>query len=406
MIPSLKGATVGVVGAGAMGSGIAQIALAHEHKVVLVDTDQKRLQQAKSNIEKGLIRWAEKGKIQGAVQEIISNRLQLTSQLEDVHPAQLVIEAIVEDFGAKSVLFENLEHWVDGQTILATNTSSLSVTRLAARCKKPHRVCGMHFFNPAPLLPLVEVVPAMQSDANLCEAVRQLALAWGKKPVLTRDTPGFIVNRLARPFYGEALRIYEEQLATPAEIDAAMKTEGGFKMGPFELMDLIGNDINYAVSKSVFEAFHFDPRYRPSLVQQRMVDAGWLGRKTGRGYFAYGDDTANTGSAQAAHPQAKAIFMRILCMLINEACEALHLAIASADDLDTAVQAGVNYPKGLLAWGDELGAKHVLETLVGLHSAYGDDRYRPSVVLHYAARTGRPLAHYTPGTAGILPSHA
>ncbi len=215
----------------------------------------------------------------------------------------------------------------------------------------------------------------------------ELMKAWGKVPVLCKDTPGFIVNRVARPFYGEALRIYEEGIADMATIDHSMRSVGGFKMGPFELMDLIGNDINFAVTKSVFEAFFFDPRYRPSITQQRQVESGRLGRKSGRGYYDY-TDGATQPSPKSVPQLLDDICRRIQVMLINEAIEALNLGIANRDDLELAMTKGVNYPKGLLKWADEIGLARCLSTLEELQAEYGDDRYRPSPLLRRMVREG------------------
>jgi 3-hydroxybutyryl-CoA dehydrogenase len=293
----------------------------------------------------------------------------------------LVIEAIVEDLEVKRDLFHTLEGIVGDACTLATNTSSLSIAAVAGGCRRPERVLGLHFFNPAPLLPLVEIVPGLATDTGLPAQARALMQAWGKTPVIARDTPGFIVNRIARPFYGEALRIYEEGIAEFAEIDAAMKSLGGFRMGPFELMDLIGNDVNYQVTASVWEQLFYDPRYRPSITQKRLAESGRLGRKTGQGYYAYGTETppASPGS------RGEEVFMRILSMLINEAADALYLGIAGRDDIELAMTRGVNYPKGLLKWADEIGVGRVYDTLCRLRDDYREDRYRPSILLRRMA---------------------
>lgn len=272
--------------------------------------------------------------------------------------------------------------------MLASNTSSLSVAAIASAVEKADRVMGIHFFNPAPLMPLVELVPAVQTSSSILAEARTLIDGWGKTTVVAKDTPGFIVNRVARPFYGEALRIVEEELADYATVDWAMKHLGGFRMGPFELMDLIGNDVNYAVTESVFASFYYDPRYRPSFIQKRMVEAGWLGRKSGQGYYPYGDGAA------APEPfkdrvLGEQILWRILVMLINEAADALNLKIATREDIDLAMTKGVNYPKGLLKWADEKGIQNCVETLNGLQAEYGEDRYRCSPLLRRMAREGR-----------------
>jgi 3-hydroxybutyryl-CoA dehydrogenase len=303
-----------------------------------------------------------------------------SENISDISEAGLVIEAIAEQLDAKQSLFQHIENLVTADAVLATNTSSLSVTSIASTCKQPERIVGLHFFNPAPVMPLVEIIPGLATHPELAAQCRTLMEHWGKVPVVARDTPGFIVNRVARPFYGEALRICDEGIATPAEIDAAMRLYGGFRMGPFELMDFIGHDVNYAVTASVFAAFYFDPRYKPSLTQKRMVEAGWLGRKSGRGFYDYKEGTRQP-APDVDQIKARKILHRILAMLINEAADALYLGIATRDDLDMAMLRGVNYPKGLLAWADELGTDTVLNQLEDLMEEYAEDRYRPCPLL-------------------------
>jgi len=265
-------------------------------------------------------------------------------------------------------------------TILASNTSSLSIASIGAALKNPSRIVGIHFFNPAPLMPLVEIVPAVQTSAETIEKSKSLIDGWKKVTVLTKDTPGFIVNRIARPFYGEALRIYEEGLADFATIDWAMTHFGGFRMGPFTLMDYIGNDVNYAVTESVFAAFYYDPRYKPSLTQKRHSEAGFYGRKSGRGYYNYTEGT-NLPEPNQDETLGRYIYERILVMLMNEAADALFLNIASKEDIDLAMTKGVNYPKGLLVWAEEFGISDLLNKLNELFEEYGEDRYRPSPLL-------------------------
>ena len=373
---------IGVVGAGAMGSGIAQLAAQAGHIVVLVDQHEAALERSAAALAKVAARLVEKGKWSAADSARIQSAIDRTTGLDSLAACDWVIEAIVEDLGVKQSLFQSLETIVATDAVLATNTSSLSVTAIAGKLQHPERFMGLHFFNPAPLMALVEVVPALQTDSAHVDRAKSMMDDWGKSPVVTKDTPGFIVNRVARPFYGEALRIFEEGLASRETIDAAMRN-AGFRMGPFELMDLIGNDVNYAVSCSVFEAFYHDPRYRPSLIQKQHVDAGWLGRKSGKGYYTYKEGQVSTAASETSidHNQFDWIVERIVAMLINEAADACYLNIASPEDLETAMTKGVNYPKGLLAWCNEWGVNATLNVLESLQIRYGDDRYRPSPVL-------------------------
>jgi 3-hydroxybutyryl-CoA dehydrogenase len=387
---------VAVIGAGTMGSGIAQVAAQAGHKVVLFDTRREAVDKALVGLRKTLDKLVEKGKLTAEQAEGIHSRITPASDLKDLAGSGLVIEAIIEDLGIKKKLFAELEGILAADAVLATNTSSLSVTAIAGGLMHPVRMVGLHFFNPAPLLPLVEVVPGLATDEAIAPRMTALMQAWGKTPVVCKDTPGFIVNRVARPFYGEAIRIYEEGIADMPTIDAAMKSVG-FKMGPFELMDLIGNDINFTVTKTVWEAFFYDPRYKPSFTQQRQVESGRLGRKSGRGYYQYDASGAilpqtSVGSIAGSPPSSgdpaevsAQIVERILAMLINEAYDALFWQVASANDIDLAMTKGVNYPKGLLAWSEEKGAAHWLDVLEGLQARYGEDRYRPSLLLRHRA---------------------
>ncbi|HPF90276.1 MAG TPA: 3-hydroxyacyl-CoA dehydrogenase NAD-binding domain-containing protein [Flavobacteriales bacterium] len=418
---------VAVIGAGTMGSGIAQVAAQAGHPVVLFDTRREAVDKALAGLRKTLDKLVEKGKLTALQADGIHGRITPASDLKDLPGSGLVIEAIIEDLGIKKKLFAELEGLVTADAVLATNTSSLSVTAIAGGLMHPERMVGLHFFNPAPLLPLVEVVPGLATDAALAPRMTDLMQAWGKTPVVCKDTPGFIVNRVARPFYGEAIRIYEEGIADMPTIDAAMKS-AGFRMGPFELMDLIGNDINFTVTKTVWEAFFFDPRYKPSFTQQRQVESGRLGRKSGRGYYQYdaqgaivprtsagslaedpAGSRASAGSLRASGDPAEVstagsppssgnpaevsavIVERILAMLINEAADAVFWQVASATDIDLAMTKGVNYPKGLLAWTDEQGAAHWLGVLERLQATYGEDRYRPSPLLRKASADKRSL---------------
>ena len=379
---------VGVLGAGSMGSGIAQIAATQKHQVVLVDLDKEALNKAEANLKKILARLVEKQKIDEATSSAIIGRIKFSDDINDFANCKIIIEAIIENLKVKQQVFSQLEKIVDDSCILASNTSSLSIASIASACNNSERVVGIHFFNPAPLMPLVEIIPAVQTSEETKNAARELIDGWKKVTVLTKDTPGFIVNRVARPFYGEALKIYEEGIADFATIDWAMTELGGFRMGPFTLMDYIGNDINYTVTETVFEAFYYDPRYKPSFTQKRHAEAGWYGRKSGRGYFDYAEG-AEKPEPNRNEELGGEIVNRIVVMLINEAADALFLNIASKEDIDLAMTKGVNYPKGLLKWADEIGLEEVLLRLEFLHAEYGDDRYRPSVLLRRMVREGK-----------------
>jgi len=368
-----------------MGAGIAQVAAVAGHRVIVYDNNEASLHKADKGLSATLQKLEEKGKVANAAE--ILGRLSYTNNLNDLADCGLVIEAVIENLGIKQQLFTALERQVCDECILASNTSSLSITAIAAACQRPERVVGLHFFNPPPLMALVEVIPAIQTDPSLIERAKVLMTAWGKLPVVAKDTPGFIVNRVARPFYGEALRIYEEGLADMATIDWAMTSIGGFRMGPFTLMDYIGHDVNYVVTETVFQSFFYDPRYKPSFSQKRLLEAGWLGRKSGRGFYNYAEGTALPELVKD-ELLGKQIVERIMAMLINEAVEALYLRIATIADLETAMTKGVNYPKGLLQWCDDWGAAHVLALLDHLYQQYGEDRYRASVLLRRKAQEG------------------
>ncbi|MGP3952157.1 3-hydroxyacyl-CoA dehydrogenase [Streptomyces sp. 7N604] len=486
--------TVGVVGTGTMGQGIAQVALLAGHPVRLYDVAPGRAGAAADAVLARLDRLVEKGRITPAEREAAYARLDPVGDIAGLADAQLVVEAILEDLVAKQQLFTALETVVSGDCLLATNTSSLSVTAIAGALRRPGRVVGLHFFNPAPLLPLVEVVSGSATDEAAATRAYDTAAAWGKTPVRCADTPGFIVNRLARPFYAEAFRLHEERAADPATIDAVLRECGGFRMGPFELTDLIGQDVNEAVTRSVWEAFFQDPKFTPSMAQRRLVEAGRHGRKSGRGWFGYGEGaqkpephtaeqckapdtvrihaglgpaavlremiteagievtgdgapepsrgfialpdgtrlTLTDGSAATTDPAGNCIrfdlaldyrtatrialassdtvrpaalqsaiglfqalgkqvsviddvpgmiVARTVAMLVDFAVDAVGRGVAGPQDIDTAMRLGVNYPRGPLEWGDELGAPWVRDVLRNLHGAYGAPRYAPSPLL-------------------------
>ncbi|WP_016836364.1 3-hydroxyacyl-CoA dehydrogenase PaaH [Herbaspirillum lusitanum] len=489
-----RSALVAVIGSGTMGAGIAQVAAVAGHPVLLYDSREGAAGKAIGAICTNLDKLVSKDKLTPALAQAASQRISVAQSLEELHQADLVIEAIVEQLAAKHELFGKLEAIVSTRCILATNTSSLSITQIAAGLQHPERVVGMHFFNPVPLMALVEIISGLASDAAVAECVYDTALAWGKNPVHTKSTPGFIVNRVARPYYAEALRILNEQAAGPATIDAILREAGGFRMGPFELMDLIGHDVNFAVTQSVFHAYFTDPRFTPSLIQQELVNAGFLGRKSGRGFYRYGEaagaprpETERDYPKPTATPQlygdhplvemihtrypgqvqrhparpdqllmkvnaaclcitdgrsatlrawehqepdlvlvdlaldyadatrlalAKAdqcrpqryaevagvlqacgldlspmqdvpgmAVMRTVAMLANEAADTVNQGVCSAADADMAMQKGVNYPRGPLAWADAIGLDTVAEVLSHLAAAYGEDRYRVSPLI-------------------------
>ncbi len=382
-----KETIIGVIGSGAMGIGIAQVASTAGHSVVLMDANADQLGKSKMNLRATLDKLSEKGKITKQVADEIFGRITFSESNDAFNTCGLIIEAIVENLEVKQSVFTALEKIVLPDCILASNTSSLSITSIASACANSSRVIGIHFFNPAPLMPLVEIIPGITSDQKVLLKAKSLIDSWGKSTVIAKDSPGFIVNRVARSFYGESIRIYEEGMADFATIDWAMKHFGGFKMGPFELMDFIGNDINYKVTETVWEQFFYEPRFKPSLTQKRLFEAKHFGRKSGKGYYDYSEG-AKMPSPNENNSLGSQIFFRVLVMLINEAADSLYLGLASKQDIDIAMTKGVNYPKGLLQWADELGVSDIYEKLEELYQEYGEDRYRPSVLLKRMAKNG------------------
>ncbi|MEX0661056.1 MAG: 3-hydroxyacyl-CoA dehydrogenase NAD-binding domain-containing protein [Balneolaceae bacterium] len=380
-----KNSRVGIVGAGTMGSGIAQIASTFGHEVFLFDAFPDQLKKSEEGLVKILNRQVEKERMSQDEVDGILSRIHFVDHLTDFKKCGIVLEAIIEDLQIKQDQFARLEAIVPKDCILATNTSSLSIAAISSSLDNPERLLGIHFFNPAPLMKLVEIIPGISTDQTVQEEARELIDSWKKTTVLASDTPGFIVNRVARPFYGEALRIYEEGIADAATIDWAVKEIGGFRMGPFELMDLIGHDVNYKVTETVFKEFYYDPRFKPSFAQKRLVEAGRLGRKSGIGFYEYGKDAENSEPKKDKQLGEK-IFHRILAMLINEACDAVFMNVATIEDVDLAMTNGVNYPKGLLKWADELNPSVVLDWMSALQVEYREDRYRPNPLLKRKVR--------------------
>lgn len=497
--------SIGVIGAGAMGAGIAQIAAAAGHTVHILDAREGAAAQAIANIQALFSKLAAKGKMTVEDANAAAQRLMPASLISELSNTGLVIEAIVENMDVKRELFNSLEAVCDASCIFATNTSSISITSIAARLKNPARLVGMHFFNPAPLMALVEIISGLATSKELAETLYATAKAWGKTPVYAKSTPGFIVNRVARPFYAEGLRLLNEGAADCATLDAIMRESGGFKMGPFELMDMIGHDVNFAVTQSVWRAFYNDQRFLPSLIQQEMVEAGHLGKKTKRGFYNYADhatppipnteglakppsDITIFGNSRAASALAQRLHsagivfvqgeasddrivqadgvviyetdgrtathrarvngihqlvlsdialdyekatriaitvahqansqtkqiaiglfqaagyhvsslndvagmavMRTVSMLANEAADAVNQGVCDAASADTAMRLGVNYPRGPLAWADEIGILKVNQVLKHLNDFYGEDRYRVSPLIQQCVFAGTSI---------------
>jgi 3-hydroxybutyryl-CoA dehydrogenase len=394
----LPARVIGVIGAGTMGSGIAQLAARSGARTLLHDPLDKALQSGAQRARDGLAREAAKGKLSPEQADAGAARIEPVGDLAAFAPCELVIEAAPERLELKHELYARLSAEIVGaECVLATNTSSLLVTAIAAAASHPRRVVGMHFFNPAPVMRLLEVVAGEQSDERALALAHRTGEAMGKTVIRAQDGPGFLVNRCNRPFGLEALRLLQERVADIETIDRIVRVEGGFRMGPFELMDLVGVDTGLEISKSFYEQSFGEPRWRPSPIAARYVAAGRHGRKSGRGYYDYSNDPYRppdpdppAGGAEAdVRPTAGGVLERIVCQVINECAFAFGEGVGSARDIDTGMVLGLNYPRGPLAWADEIGLDYVLTVLDSLWEEYREERYRPAPALRGLVRAGR-----------------
>jgi 3-hydroxybutyryl-CoA dehydrogenase len=364
---------IAVVGAGTMGAGIAQSAALAGMSAVMVDVREDALARGKQTIERDLERRVKRGRLSDDESREVLGRISTTTSLEACAGASVVVEAVVEDMEVKKKVFADLEGVVGSETVLATNTSSLSVAGIAAATERPDRVVGMHFFNPVPAMRLVEVVTGPSTDPSVVVRAEEAVERLGKTPIRVSDTPGFIVNRVARPFYLEAFRLVEAG-GEPEQVDAAIRG-AGFRMGPLQLADLIGHDVNLAVSESLFERYYYQPRFRPSYLQRSMVEAGLLGRKSGRGFYDYGvEEQGQTGEREEPSEEvaSEGVALRVISCIVNEAFLALSEGVATAEDIDEAMKLGANYPKGPFEWAEEIGAPSILQTLDSLRASHGE----------------------------------
>jgi 3-hydroxybutyryl-CoA dehydrogenase len=390
---------IGVLGAGTMGAGIAQLAARSGARTLLHDPFPEALERGTGIARAGIAKEAAKGRLSPEEADAANARLQPVDDLAAFAPCELIIEAVPEHLDLKHELYRRLtEEIVGEECVLATNTSSLLVTAIATGATHPQRVVGMHFFNPPPLMRLLEVIAGEQSSERALALADATGEAMGKTVIRAHDGPGFLVNRCNRPFGLEALRLLQERIADIQTIDRIVRVEGGFRMGPFELMDLVGVDTGFEISKSFYEQSFYEPRWRPSPIAARYVAAGLYGRKTGRGYYDYSrdpyrppdPDPPEGGAADAkVQPAAGGVLERIVCQVINECAFALGEGVGSAQDIDTGMVLGLNYPRGPLAWADEIGLDHVLDVLDSLCTEYREERYRPAPELRRLVRAGR-----------------
>jgi 3-hydroxybutyryl-CoA dehydrogenase len=388
---------IGILGAGTMGAGIAQVVAEAGIEAVLHDPIPGAYERAHERIAGFLARKVQKGQLDEAGAADAVARVSPAASLEELAAVDLLVEAIPEDLELKRDVFRRLDAEAQPKTILATNTSSLSIGRIASATQHPGRVVGMHFFNPVPLMALVEVVAGPLTASEVAEATIFAARRLGKTPVLAADTPGFIVNRVARPYYLESMRIVGDGAASIEQVDAAAR-EAGFRLGPFELIDVIGADVNFSVSQTMHEAFFFDARYRPHQLQRTLVEAGRLGRKSDGGFYDYDADGVRgapwAGIAQrppGPPPErltGEQIAARIVATIVNEAASAVAEGVAAPEAIDTAMRLGASYPSGPLEWGERIGLPRVVRTLDALHAAVPDGRYRVVPLLRSLAERG------------------